>query len=72
LGKELQNLSCNAKCVWWNCNRNVVTADSCGRALAEVSRITISPAALPTMTAPADTTVACGALTQVPSHFLMD
>ncbi|TBX64829.1 hypothetical protein EZL74_12860, partial [Flavobacterium silvisoli] len=37
--------------------------DSCGRALAPVSRtITISPAALPTMTAPADTTVACGAL----------
>ncbi|WP_162126031.1 T9SS type B sorting domain-containing protein [Flavobacterium phycosphaerae] len=37
--------------------------DSCGRALAPVSRtITISPAALPTMTAPANTTVACGAL----------
>ncbi|TBX64661.1 gliding motility-associated C-terminal domain-containing protein, partial [Flavobacterium silvisoli] len=37
--------------------------DSCGRALAPVSRtITVSPAALPTMTAPADTTVACGAL----------
>jgi hypothetical protein len=45
--------------------------NSCGRALTEVSRIiTISPAALPTMTAPADTTVACGALpAQVPSHF---
>ncbi|QBZ98778.1 HYR-like domain-containing protein [Flavobacterium sangjuense] len=37
--------------------------DSCGRALAPVSRtITISPAALPTMTAPAATTVACGSL----------
>ncbi|WP_409024896.1 beta strand repeat-containing protein, partial [Flavobacterium sp.] len=37
--------------------------DSCGRALAPVSRtITVSPAALPTMTAPIDTTVACGSL----------
>ncbi|WP_189318528.1 gliding motility-associated C-terminal domain-containing protein [Flavobacterium sp. LM5] len=37
--------------------------DTCGRALASVSRtITVSPAALPTMTAPADITVACGAL----------
>ncbi|MES2409980.1 MAG: hypothetical protein V4535_00910, partial [Bacteroidota bacterium] len=37
--------------------------DSCGRALAPVSRtITVSPASLPTMTAPADTTVACGAI----------
>ena len=37
--------------------------DSCGRALASVSRtITVSPAALPTMTAPADITVTCGAL----------
>ncbi|MCF6130193.1 gliding motility-associated C-terminal domain-containing protein [Flavobacterium sp. AS60] len=37
--------------------------DSCGRALAPVSRIiTVSPAALPTMTAPAATTVACGSL----------
>ena len=37
--------------------------DSCGRALASVSRtITVSPAALPTMTAPAATTVACGSL----------
>ncbi|MCF6130590.1 hypothetical protein L1S35_12975, partial [Flavobacterium sp. AS60] len=37
--------------------------DSCGRALAPVSRIiTVSPAALPTMTAPADITVTCGAL----------
>jgi hypothetical protein len=37
--------------------------DSCGRALAAVSRIiTISPAALPTMTAPAAITVACGGL----------
>ncbi|WP_139225584.1 beta strand repeat-containing protein, partial [Flavobacterium succinicans] len=37
--------------------------DTCGRALASVSRtITVSPAALSTMTAPADITVACGAL----------
>ncbi|WP_333600401.1 hypothetical protein, partial [Flavobacterium sp.] len=37
--------------------------DSCGRALAPVSRvITVSPAALPTMTALAPTTVACGSL----------
>ena len=37
--------------------------DICGRALASVSRIiTVSPAALPTMTAPADITVACGAI----------
>ncbi len=37
--------------------------DACGRALASVSRqITINPAALPTMTAPADITVACGAV----------
>ncbi|MGL2967617.1 hypothetical protein, partial [Flavobacterium sp. XGLA_31] len=39
--------------------------DSCGRALAPVSRtITVSPAALPTMTAPADITVTCGGLPQ--------
>ena len=37
--------------------------DSCGRALASVSRtITVSSAALPTMTAPANSTVACGGL----------
>ncbi|MDI1316008.1 hypothetical protein, partial [Flavobacterium sp.] len=37
--------------------------DSCGRALASVSRtITVSPAALPTMTAPATITVACGSV----------
>ncbi|MFC4511279.1 hypothetical protein ACFO28_13245, partial [Flavobacterium buctense] len=37
--------------------------DSCGRALAPVSRtITVSPAALPTMTAPSTITVACGSL----------
>ncbi|WP_281323664.1 gliding motility-associated C-terminal domain-containing protein [Flavobacterium sp. IMCC34518] len=37
--------------------------DTCGRALASVSRIiTVSPAALPTMTALADITVACGAI----------
>ncbi|MFN3753888.1 MAG: hypothetical protein ACK4R1_07515, partial [Flavobacterium sp.] len=37
--------------------------DSCGRALAPVSRtITVSPAALPTMTAPANITVSCGSL----------
>ncbi|WP_235922050.1 T9SS type B sorting domain-containing protein [Flavobacterium phycosphaerae] len=37
--------------------------DSCGRALAPVSRIiTVNPAALPTMTAKANTTVACGSL----------
>src|SRR5205814_3207456 len=37
--------------------------DACGRALASVSRtITVSPAALPTMTAPANITVACGAI----------
>jgi hypothetical protein len=67
------NLSffCNTKRVWWNCNRNV----DCNRQLWScwlVSRtITISPAALPTMTAPADTTLACGAL-PAQSHFLMD
>ncbi|MEO5777746.1 MAG: hypothetical protein ABIQ27_12645, partial [Flavobacterium sp.] len=37
--------------------------DSCGRALAPVSRtITVSPAALPTMTALTDITVTCGGL----------
>jgi hypothetical protein len=37
--------------------------DACGRPIASVSRtITVSPAALPTMTAPADITVACGAI----------
>ncbi|TRX34925.1 T9SS type A sorting domain-containing protein, partial [Flavobacterium sp. ZT3R18] len=37
--------------------------DTCGRALASVSRtITVSPATLPTMTAPAATTVACGSI----------
>jgi sarcosine oxidase delta subunit len=37
--------------------------DACSRALAAVSRtITVSPAALPTMTAPANITVACGAI----------
>ncbi len=37
--------------------------DACSRALAPVSRtITVSPAALPTMTAPANITVACGAI----------
>src|SRR5260221_4270004 len=37
--------------------------DSCGRVIASVSRtITVSPAALPVMTAPADITVACGAI----------
>ncbi|MGL2967618.1 HYR-like domain-containing protein, partial [Flavobacterium sp. XGLA_31] len=37
--------------------------DACGRALAPVSRtITVSPAALPTMTAPEDITVTCGAI----------
>ncbi|MBA4408158.1 MAG: hypothetical protein C0397_01890 [Odoribacter sp.] len=37
--------------------------DACGRALAPVSRIiTISPSALPTMTAPGDITVTCGAV----------
>src|SRR5213078_2497283 len=37
--------------------------DPCGRTIASVSRtITVSPAALPTMTAPANTTVACGAI----------
>src|SRR5512135_1683357 len=37
--------------------------DICLRPLASVSRtITVSPAALPTMTAPADITVACGAV----------
>jgi hypothetical protein len=44
--------------------------DICGRTLTEVSRtITISPAALPTMTTLYNA-VACGALpAQVPSHF---
>src|SRR6476646_5319071 len=37
--------------------------DACGRALAPVSRtITVSPAALPTMTAPAAITINCGDL----------
>jgi sarcosine oxidase delta subunit len=37
--------------------------DGCGRALAPVSRtITVNPATLPTMTAPANITVACGAI----------
>jgi sarcosine oxidase delta subunit len=37
--------------------------DACGRTIASVSRtITVSPAALPTMTAPANTTVACGSI----------
>src|SRR5213078_1133139 len=37
--------------------------DACGRVIASVSRtITVSPAALPVMTAPANTTVACGAI----------
>src|SRR5437667_331188 len=37
--------------------------DPCGRVIASVSRtITVSPAALPTMTAPANITVACGAI----------
>src|SRR5207253_3257697 len=36
--------------------------DACGRALASVSRIiTVSAAALPTMTSPAAITIACGA-----------
>src|SRR5260370_64971 len=36
---------------------------SCGRVIATVSRtITVTPAALPTMTAPADTTVNCGGI----------
>src|SRR5512133_2037934 len=50
-----------------NCGGTVTetwtATDACGRALAPVTRtITVSPAALPTMTAPADITVACGAL----------
>src|SRR5260221_1932200 len=37
--------------------------DPCGRVIATVSRtITVTPAALPTMTAPADTTVNCGGI----------
>ena len=35
--------------------------DACGRSLSPVTRlITVSPAALPTMTAPANSTIACG------------
>src|SRR5260221_12318300 len=38
-------------------------SDPCGRVIATVSRtITVTPAALPTMTAPADTTVNCGGI----------
>src|SRR5678815_3761013 len=37
--------------------------DACGRTITAVSRtITVSPAALPTMIAPANITVACGAI----------
>src|SRR5205809_5096858 len=48
------------------CGRTVketsTATDACRRVIASVSRtITVSPAALPVMTAPANTTVACGA-----------